>query len=103
MPFVSQQIGSAAVPGLARDSSSRPLTSGLNTRSRKAPISTKEPQWIQTAQVPAEAREGKIRFKIRDLLADEWCSQAVLDFLFATDVGRLAQVPVQRLWVCAQY
>jgi len=33
---------------------------------------------------------GKDRFKIRDLLADGRCSQAVLDFLSTTDVGRLA-------------
>jgi len=29
------------------------------------------------------------RWKIPDLLADESCGQAVLDFLFTTDVGRL--------------
>ena len=29
------------------------------------------------------------RCKIRDLLADERCSRAVLDFLTSTDVGRL--------------
>ena len=29
------------------------------------------------------------RWKIRDLFADERCSQAVPDFLSATDVGRL--------------
>jgi len=34
-------------------------------------------------------RGGKDRFKIRGLLADV-CSQASLDFLFPTDVGRLA-------------
>ena len=32
---------------------------------------------------------GKSRFEIRNLLADVRCSQAVLDFLSATDVGRL--------------
>ena len=31
----------------------------------------------------------KYRFTIRDLLADKRCSQVVLDFLSATDVGRL--------------
>ena len=34
-------------------------------------------------------REVESRWKIRDLLADERCSQAVLDFLSTTDVGRL--------------
>ena len=33
---------------------------------------------------------GKNRFKIRDLFADERCSQAILGFLSATDVGRTA-------------
>jgi len=32
--------------------------------------------------------EGKGRWKIRDLLADERCGRAVLDFLYSTDVGR---------------
>jgi hypothetical protein len=32
---------------------------------------------------------GKNRFRIRDLFADEWCSQATLDFrLYARDVER---------------
>jgi len=31
----------------------------------------------------------KHQFTIRDLFADKRCSQAVLDFLSATDVGRL--------------
>jgi hypothetical protein len=31
---------------------------------------------------------GKDHSKIRDLFADERCSQAVLDFLSTTDVGR---------------
>ena len=35
-----------------------------------------------------ETGRRKSRWKIRDLLADERCSQAVLDFLTATDVGR---------------
>jgi len=36
-----------------------------------------------------EAGRGKSRFKIQDLLADGRCSQAVLDSLSTTDVGRL--------------
>jgi len=35
-----------------------------------------------------ETRRGKSRFTIRDLLADGSCSQAILDFLSTTDVGR---------------
>jgi len=37
--------------------------------------------------------EWKSRWKIRDLLADGRCSQAVLDFLSTTDVGR--QLPAE--------
>ena len=36
-----------------------------------------------------ETGRWKIRWKIRDLLADGRCGQAVLDFLSSTDVGRL--------------
>ena len=35
-----------------------------------------------------ETRRGKDRWKIRGLLADERCSQAVLGFLAAAGVGR---------------
>jgi len=35
-----------------------------------------------------ETGRGKSQFTIRDLLADGRCSQAVLDFLSTTDVGR---------------
>jgi len=38
-------------------------------------------------------RVWKSRWRIQDLLADGRCSQAVLDFLSATDVGR--QVPAE--------
>ena len=38
--------------------------------------------------------QGNRRWKIRDLLADEWCSWAVLDFLTSTDVGR--QAPAEK-------
>ena len=58
------------------------------------------------AEVWKEAGRGKSRFKIRDLLADGRCSQAVLDFLSTTDVGRLvtpeedagSEVSEQELW-----
>ena len=36
-----------------------------------------------------ETGRWKSRWKIRDLLADGRCGQAVLDFLTSTDVGRL--------------
>ena len=42
---------------------------------------------------PQAPRPGD-RTNIAELLADEWCSQAVLDFLATTDVGRTADPPV---------
>jgi len=39
-------------------------------------------------EVFKETKRWKSQWKVRDLLADERCSQAVLDFLAATDVGR---------------
>ena len=47
------------------------------------------------AAVRKETGRGKSRWKIRDLLADERCSRAVLDFLSTTDVGRLVPAPVE--------
>jgi hypothetical protein len=41
------------------------------------------------AEVRKETGRWKSRWKVRDLLADERCSRAVLDFLSTTDVGRL--------------
>jgi len=51
------------------------------------------PEWkaqqkILWAEVRKETAKGKDRWKIRDLLADERCGQAALDFLSTTDVGR---------------
>jgi len=43
--------------------------------------------------VKKETGRWKDRWKVKDLLADERCSRAVLDFLAATDVGR--RVPVE--------
>jgi len=56
------------------------------------------PEWkpqqkILWAEVRKETGRWKDRWKIRDLLADERCSQAVLDFLSSTDVGR--RVPAE--------
>ena len=50
----------------------------------------KRQQIILWAEVRRETGRGKDRFKIWDLLADARCSQAVLDFLSTTDVGRRA-------------
>jgi len=36
-----------------------------------------------------ETKRWKSRWTIRDLLADGWCAQAVLDFLSSTNVGRM--------------
>jgi len=51
------------------------------------------PEWkpqqkILWAEAKKETGKGKDRWKVRDLLADGRCSQAVLDFLSTTDVGR---------------
>ena len=51
------------------------------------------PEWkaqqkILWAEVRKETGRWKDRWKIRDLLADERCSRAVLDFLSSTDVER---------------
>jgi len=56
------------------------------------------PEWkaqqkILWAEVWKEAGRWKSRWKIRDLLADERCGRAVLDFLSTTDVGR--RVPAE--------
>jgi hypothetical protein len=56
------------------------------------------PEWklqqqVLRAEVRRETGRGKNWFKIRDLLTDDRCSQAVPDFLSTTDVGRL--VPVE--------
>jgi len=52
------------------------------------------PEWkgqqeILWTEVLKESGRRKHQFAIRDLLADKRCSQTVLDFLSATDVGRL--------------
>ena len=52
------------------------------------------PEWkvqqkVLLAEVQKETGRWKSRWKIRDLLADKRCGKAVLDFLTATDVGRL--------------
>jgi len=53
------------------------------------------PRWkgqqkILWEEIRKETGRWKSRWKIRDLLADGRCSQAVLDFLSSTDVGKIA-------------
>ena len=47
------------------------------------------------AEVRKETGRWKSRWKVRDLLADERCSRAVLDFLCTTDVGRRVPAPAE--------
>ena len=54
------------------------------------------PEWeaqqkILWAEVQKETGRWKSWWKIGDLLVDGRCSQAILDFLSATDVGRLVR------------
>jgi len=49
------------------------------------------------ARVKEATRKGKRKWRVRDLLADERCSPAVLDFLRTTYVGRAAP-PVEENW-----
>jgi hypothetical protein len=48
----------------------------------------KPQQKILWAEVRKGTGRGKNRFKIRDLFADEWCTQPILEFLRTTEVGR---------------
>jgi len=41
-------------------------------------------------------RRGKAWYRIRDLFADERCSQAILDFLSSTHVRRRATKPAEK-------
>jgi len=52
-------------------------------------------QKILWAEVRKKTGRWKSRWKVRDLLADERCSSAVLDFLSTTDVGRLVPAPAE--------
>jgi hypothetical protein len=55
----------------------------------------REQQRILWAEVRKETGRWKSRWRVRDLLADERCNKAVLDFLSTTDVGRLVPAPVE--------
>ena len=46
-------------------------------------------QKVLWAEVLKETKRWKISWTVRDLLADEICGRAVLDFLSSSDVGRL--------------
>jgi hypothetical protein len=48
--------------------------------------------WVE---VRKETGRWKSRWRVRDLLADERCSRAVLDFLSTTDVGRRVPTPAE--------
>jgi predicted nucleotidyltransferase len=75
---------------------SRPTTqcwwceSGTQTRDHlfKECAEWKGQQRTLWTEVRKETGRWKNRWKVRDLLADERCSRAVLDFLATTDVGR---------------
>jgi len=49
----------------------------------------KEQQKVLWKEAWKETGRGKSRLAIRDLLADDRCSRAVLDFLATTEIGRL--------------
>jgi hypothetical protein len=56
----------------------------------------KEQQKTLQAEVRKETGRWKSRWKVRELLADERCSRAVLDFLSGTmDVGRPVPAPAE--------
>jgi len=47
----------------------------------------KQQQTILWEEVRRDTGRGKIRFKIRNLLAEERCTRSILDFLRTTEVG----------------
>jgi len=49
------------------------------------------------ARAKGATKRGKQKWRVGDLLADERCSPAVLDFLLSTHVGRTAP-PVEGKW-----
>jgi ribonuclease HI len=69
--------------------------SGVQTRDHlfKECAEWKEQQKTLWAEVKKETGRWKCRWKVRDLLADEGCNRAILDFLYTTDVGRLVPAP----------
>jgi hypothetical protein len=72
-----------------------PCTTQTRDHLFKVCIAWKEQQKSLWAEVRKETGRWKNRWKVRDLLADERCSRAVLDFLATTDVGRLVPAPAE--------
>jgi hypothetical protein len=69
------------------------------TRRRRGTTCSRTARWkpqqkILGAEVRKVSGRGKDRFRVRDLLADARCNQPLLDFLYATEVGRRALAPV---------
>jgi hypothetical protein len=67
----------------------------LPKKKRWTTCSRTAPTGILRAEVRKESGREKDRFKIRDLFADTRCSQPVLDFLAATDLGRRVPPPAE--------
>jgi hypothetical protein len=61
----------------------------------KACPAWKEQQNTLWVEVRKETGRGKSHWKVRDLLVDERCSRAVLNFLSTTDVGRRVPTPAE--------
>jgi hypothetical protein len=51
----------------------------------------KKQQKIIWKAVRVQTKRGRDRFRIADLFADERCTEAILEFLETTDVGRKAR------------
>ena len=62
------------------------LRTARNGKANKGPL---DDRLEETRKLPGPTR-GKDRTKIAELFADERCSQALLDFLATTDLGRTA-------------
>jgi len=52
----------------------------------------KKQQKIIWKAVRVQTKCGRDRFRVADLIADEQCTGAILEFLESTDVGRKARV-----------
>jgi len=98
----SRRRATASLVGTSRGRRSSPLLNAGDalTGLRRGSISsssvrTGKVSRILWAAVGRETGRGKGRFKIRDLFADEHCSQPILDFLSTTDAGRLVPTPAE--------
>jgi len=61
------------------------------------PLLVRDQQAAMWARVKEATKKGKQKWRVGDLLADERCSPAVLDFLRSAHVGRAAP-PVEENW-----